>query len=115
MHNYTRATYLEMDPLHELMLDALRRGILLSRGIDAGASASSARASRTQLVDKKRRIATDINSLSRDQKITVLLAVARLAGIEAIGLISNGCIVDITEWEEAKVDELMKVIEFVSI
>ena len=93
------------------MLDALRRGILLSMG----RSVANVTNKKIDLVAQKKRICQNIGQLTtHEQKIQVLLAVAQIAGFEAIGAHNRGCLVDITNWDYARIKRLSDVILFVS-
>ena len=110
---------MSVDPLHELMLDALRRGILMTRGANKapadGATRHASRSkSRAHLDEKKKQMCRDINTLTRDQKIQVLLAIAQLAGFEAIGAHNGGCLVDITDWDMARVTKIINIMQYVT-
>lgn len=91
------------------MLDALKRGIRIARGDDARADTAS-----VSTIVLKKSICQGINMLQREQKLQVLLAVARIAGIDAIGVHNNGCLVDITDWDDARTKEIADVIQFAS-
>jgi tetrahydromethanopterin S-methyltransferase subunit F len=95
------------EKLREMMLDALKRGIKSARGEDSRSVAVST-------IVLKKSICQNINMLQRDQKLQVLLAVARVAGIDAIGVHNNGCFVDITDWDDAMTKEIADVIQFAS-
>ena len=99
------------EALYNLMLDALRRGILFSRGCvvqDANAR------EKISLIEQKKRVCNSVNQLTRDQKIQVLLAVVNIVGFEAIGAHNSGCFVNITDWDEAQIKKLADVIRFAS-
>ena len=99
------------ETMHNLMLDALRRGILLSMGRPIANVAYE----KIDLVAQKKRICQTIGQLTtHEQKIQVLLAVAQIAGFEAIGAHNKGCLVDITTWDQAKIKRLSDVIQFAS-
>lgn len=98
------------EAMFELMLDALRRGILISHG----RAPPSASREKINLIDQKKRICQNINQLTHEQKLQVLLAVVRVAGFEAIGAHNNGCFVDITDWDAAKTKRIMDVMQFAS-
>jgi hypothetical protein len=70
--------------------------------------------SKINLIEQKKRICQNINQLTREQKIQVLLAVVRMAGFEAIGEHNNGCLVDITGWDAQQIRRLSEVIQFAS-
>ena len=114
-----------------LMLDALRRGIIISRPNklpDARAGdchdraiapmragvAGAETAIPMSIIERKKRICQGVATLSRDARIQVLLAVARMAGFESIGAHNGGCFVDITDWDEARTAQLADIIQFAS-
>ncbi len=89
------------------MLDALRRGIAVSRGYVP----TSAGYNKVSLTEQKKRICQLVN-LTHDQGLQILLAVAHIAGYEAIGTHNRGCLVDLTDWDENQVKRLSDVIQF---
>lgn len=103
-----------------LMLDALRRGILLARGVDAQHGArgdcesNGSKRSAINIVDLKKQMCQSVMTLTYDQKMELLLAVVHIAGYEAIGAHNNGCLVDITNWDAAKMKRLDDVIQFIT-
>jgi hypothetical protein len=99
------------EALCNLMLDALRRGILLSRGC---APIEETASEGMSLNDQKKRICQCASQLTHDQKLQVLLAVAHIAGFEALGAHNSGCFVDITRWTAAQIKQLSDVIRFAS-
>jgi hypothetical protein len=94
--------------LDSLMIDALRRGILLSHGkphvIEENVSINQLRAS----------ICKNGPQLSRENGMKVLCAISTIAGIDAIGAFNNGCSVDISYWTREQLIKLNDVIRFVS-
>lgn len=100
---------IETEMMHNLMLDALRRGILITRGCAVDRVGQE-----VNLIEQKKRICRDTDQLPHDRKVQILLAIVRIAGFEAIGEHNNGCLVDITNWDAAKIKRLTDVIQFAS-
>jgi hypothetical protein len=96
--------------LDNLMLDAIRRGILFVRGIGIQNEPKN----EINLSVLKKRICHDVGRLTREKKIQVLLAVVRVAGLEAIGVYNNGCMVDITKWSAPMTKNIAEIIQFAS-
>lgn len=107
---YTTIAMGSTETMHNLMLDALRRGILITRGCSLAPTSHE----RINLVEQKKHICQNINQLTREQKIQVLLAIVHIAGFEAIGEHNNGCLVDISDWDATKIKRLSDVIQFTS-
>lgn len=91
------------------MLDALRRGILMTRGCKPQNSTPE-----LSLVEQKKRICHSVNQLPYDQKLQICLAIVRISGFESLGRHNNGCFVDITNWNAEQLKKLSDVIQFVS-
>ena len=106
------------DQLHNLMLDALRRGMLMMRGgqLKTGEQNRISSSSCENLTEIKRRLCQRILSgdFAKEQKVQILLAVVHIAGFETIGAQNNGCLVDITNWNDEQVKKLSDVINFAS-
>lgn len=98
------------DNLDNLMLDAIRRGMLFSRGMSTQYETKN----EVNLSVLKKRICHDVNRLTREKKIQVLLAIVRIAGLEAIGVYNNGCMIDITKWNASMTKNIADVIQFAS-
>jgi hypothetical protein len=94
--------------LDSLMLDALRRGILLSKKGSAVVKES------TNLNHLRASICKNGPQLSRENGMKVLCAISTIAGIDAIGAFNNGCSVDISRWSLEQLTKLNDVIQFVS-
>ena len=115
------AIFAMSEMMYGLMLDALRRGILMSRMTPPqwtrdGAPASSlmrGQDRKMNIIEQKRRLCQNVAQLmTHKQKMDVMLAIVRIAGFEAIGKHNNGCLVDITGWDSDKVRYLTDVIQF---
>lgn len=98
------------EAIFTLMLDALRRGILIARGCAPAIDQTS----KTNLIEQKKRICQNVNQLSHEQKLQVCLAIVKIAGFEALGEHNNGCLADITDWDAAQIKKLLDVIQFAS-
>lgn len=96
--------------MFNLMLDALRRGILIARGHIV----SSGVPNEISLIEQKKRVCQSIIQLSDDQRLQVCLAIVKIAGYEALGEHNNGCFVDITDWDAGQIKKLSDVIQFAS-
>jgi hypothetical protein len=96
------------ESINGLMLDALRRGILLSRGGEIAQEKPD-----IGLSNQKRMICQIVSTLMKDQKMQICLAIAHIGGIESLGEHNQGCHVDLTDWDAAKIKKLMDVIRFV--
>ena len=92
------------------MIDAIRRGMLFTRGVGAQSEPKN----EMNLSVLKKRICHDVNRLTREGKMQVLLAIVRVAGLEAIGVYNNGCMIDITKWSAAMTKSVAEVIQFAS-
>jgi hypothetical protein len=93
------------------MLEAFGRGIVASRGV---AEIETVETKKMRLVERKHQISRAIGTLTYDQRLQVLMAIAQIAGLDAIREQSNGCFVDVTSWDDKKISRLAEVIEFVT-
>ena len=96
--------------MFNLMLDALRRGILIAQGHTSINQQPNA----ISLIEQKKRVCQSIAQLSYDQRLQVCLAIVKIAGYEALGEHNNGCFVDITDWNQVQIKKLSDVIQFAS-
>lgn len=97
------------ETIYNLMLDALRRGILMTQGCKIQNNPSE-----LSLIEQKKRICQSVNQLQYDQKLQICLAIARISGFESLGRHNNGCFVDITNWNADQLKKLSDVIQFAS-
>lgn len=99
--------------IYREMLEAFGRGLMASRGLSRVETSES---KGMLAYERKRKVMQMVSSLEHDQRLQLLMAVAQIAGIDAIGEQSNGngCFVDLTTWEDKKVMKLIDVIEFIT-
>lgn len=109
------------ESINNLMLDALRRGILFSHRITqekgartalASVGASSSASASSALNEQKKRLGVEVERLSPENKIQVALAVVRIAGFEAIGAYNNGCFVDVTDWTVEQIKRISDIVQY---
>ena len=95
------------------MLDALRRGILLSCGnLEMTNTAPNIHSPGLDQLRKK--ICEAVNKLTMAERMSVLLSAATIAGIDAIASYNCGCMVNITNWSRAQLTQLNDVIQYIS-
>jgi len=103
-----------LDSLRDLMLDALKRGIMSMNNIKNSPVDERGRQSRPALgiIAMKKAMCSDVMHISREARVRILVAIARAVGIDAIGTHSNGCLVNITDWNDEITKTVFDVIQF---